>query len=122
MNDHVAPRRVPLTFPPNPQVDDEYAAPNGVLYIFDGVVWVARSGGGGGPPPPDLDLYVLKTGDDMGGALNWDNPPAGGRAIEIVNGSIRVTGAGIQVEQGEVQSPVFVAVGDPAGFVFGTPT
>jgi hypothetical protein len=120
MNDHVAPRRVPLVFPPNPAVDDEYDAPNGVLYRYDGVKWVAVSGGGGIPP----GVFILKAGDTVEGRLTW---PAGatadGVAFDITQGSVQIHGGGVRVEApGEVQAPVFVAVGDPAGFVFGTPT
>ena len=32
-----------LSFPSNPSSGDYYSAPNGILYIFDGVKWVAQS-------------------------------------------------------------------------------
>jgi hypothetical protein len=128
MNDHVNPL-IPIDFPPNPLVDDEFVAQNGLTYVWDGVVWM-HARGGGGAQPPDLDLYVLKTGDDLSGALNWDNPPAGGRAVYIHNGSIQIEGGGVRATPStgigaagaEIQAPLFNAVGDPAGFVFGFPT
>ena len=32
-----------LTFPSNPQSGDTYSAPNGVLYTYDGVKWIAQT-------------------------------------------------------------------------------
>jgi len=51
MNDHVAPL-VPVTFPPNPTVGEEYLAQNNIVYRWDGVVWVARTA-----EYPDPGLY-----------------------------------------------------------------
>jgi hypothetical protein len=118
MNDHVAPY-VPIVFPENPVDGQEFDAPNGVTYRFDGVVWVIANGGGGIPP----GVFLLKAGDTVEGRLTWpNNATADGRVIEITNGSIQVDGGGVRVTgAGEIQSPVFVAVGDPAGFAFGTP-
>jgi hypothetical protein len=67
--------------------------------------------------------YVLKAGDTMEGILNWDSGVApGNAAITITDGTIRLygTGAVAVMDQGEIRAPVFVAVGDPAGYVFGT--
>jgi hypothetical protein len=118
MNDLSPAPRIPVVFPPAPQQDDEFTASNGVVYRFDGVVWVIVGGGGGGVPP---GVFILKGGDSDIGLLQWNNPGLDGRAIDITNGSIHVSGAGVRVLAGEVQSPLFVAVGDPAGYAFGTP-
>lgn len=37
-----------LNFPPNPQIGDQYQAPNGVTYTWDGLRWNASSSSGGG--------------------------------------------------------------------------
>lgn len=42
-----------LSFPPNPEIGDTYAAPNGFTYTWDGTKWYVSSGGtsGGGTGP-----------------------------------------------------------------------
>jgi len=32
-----------LTFPTNPTLGQQYAAPNGIQYVFDGVKWVVET-------------------------------------------------------------------------------
>jgi hypothetical protein len=66
------PLRVRLDFPPNPTDGDEYAAPNGVTYAWDGAVWVVAGAGAAdalvpiGPTPPDPAAH---------GQLWWRNDP-----------------------------------------------
>jgi hypothetical protein len=80
MNDHVAPQRIPLVFPPNPDPGDRYDAPNGVTYVFDGVKWVATGGGAAdalvpvGPDPPAAP---------QSGQLWWRNDPDGNLYILV---------------------------------------
>ena len=105
----------PIFFPPGPQIGDVHDATNGLRYVWDGQVWKAIR--------LDPDLFVLKAGDALTGALRWNNPPPSGVAIDITQGSIQVHGGGVRVEApGEILSPIFVAEGDPAGYAFGTPT
>lgn len=64
--------RVPLTFPDNPAVGDEFAASNGATYRWDGDVWVGI--GDGAPPFDDSHLLPL-SGGTMSGFLSLVGPP-----------------------------------------------
>jgi hypothetical protein len=79
-----------VDFPANPNVDDEFIAPNGATYRWDGAVWIGVSTAvapttavaliGSTPPPvaisgtlwwrndPDGSLYILY---DDGNSVQW---------------------------------------------------
>jgi hypothetical protein len=75
-------RMAPIIFPPNPTDGQEFDAPNGTTYRWDGTVWMAVGGGGGGGGNPTD--YVLKAGDTMTGPLNARDG-AGGTQFPITD-------------------------------------
>jgi hypothetical protein len=74
MNDHVAPL-IPLEFPDNPAVGDQYVAPNGFTYIWDGTVWTVP--GSGSAPPADALVPIGQNppANPQPGQLWWRNDP-----------------------------------------------
>ena len=74
MNDYVAPL-IPLEFPDNPTVGDQYVAPNGFTYIWDGTVWTVP--GSGSAPPADALVPIGQNPppNPQPGQLWWRNDP-----------------------------------------------
>lgn len=70
--------RVPLTFPDNPAVGDEFAASNGATYRWDGDVWV---GIGGGAPPFDDSHLLHLTGGTVTGELLVTGPTTAPQSV-----------------------------------------
>jgi hypothetical protein len=54
MNKHIS-SQMPLEFPPNPNIGDQYTSPSGVVYEWDGNAWIKLSSGA--PPTSGGGLY-----------------------------------------------------------------
>lgn len=119
-----------IIFPPNPSVGDQFTAPNGATYQWDGQVWFSVggvSGGGsnvpiGSSPPsnavsgqlwwrndPDGTLFILY---NDGTSTQWVPatqllPGNGGLADAPSDGNmyVRRNGAWVQITQGIADAP-----------------
>lgn len=64
-----------IIFPPNPSVGDQFTAPNGATYQWDGMVWFNVSTGGGGVA--EVPIGSAPPLGAVTGQLWWRNDPDG---------------------------------------------
>lgn len=67
----ISPRRVPIVFPPNPTIGDQFTAPSGIVYEWDGTVWMVAPAAFTEVDP----LALHRTGGTMTGAIILPAPP-----------------------------------------------